>query len=112
MLLSRLFKTNVGRVFAKLHSDTTNGVGGKSEREAVNIVYFYDQHLYQRLKFYNPHISIGISKVILSIFSDDIIDDIMWIDIVGYLDEITRTDLNIRKKVESTYFHVFHFRSL
>ena len=49
-------------------------------------VYFYDQHLYQRLKFYNPQISIGISKVtkvILSLFSDDIIGDIMWIDIAG-----------------------------
>ena len=101
-------------VFTKLHSDATNGVGGKSEREAMNIVYFYDQHLYQRLKFYNPQISIGISKVtkVILIFSDDIIDDIMWIDIVGYLNEITRTDLNIRKKVESTYFHVFRFRSL
>ena len=92
-------------VFTKLHSDATNGVGGKSEREAMNIVYFYDQHLYQRLKFYNPHISIGISKVILSIFSDDI----MWIDIVGYLNEITRTDLNIRKKWSP---YTFRFRSL
>jgi len=61
MLLSRLFKTNVGRVFAKLHSGATNGVGGKSEREAVHITlcqteYVFLRHLFiSNIKCFKKH---------------------------------------------------------
>ena len=37
MLVSKLFKTNVERVFARLHSGATNDVGGRSERSDVKV---------------------------------------------------------------------------